>query len=309
MLFALVFATLFAAPIPSPARNPLIAAPTYTPQPVATRAPSCPPTTPAGIIIPDDDLVPAVVHHTTCTSKAVHLAVADFAPPSPPAPCAHRAFCGPIHLLAKSPAERRAFLLRVGLQIVDGLVTEAGLHQNRLRFPNLLSLAPCPAAATENTCHGPAEQAAISWGRTIGSEQWHLTEADPFVVFAAKNGLGAMLAEGFAFDAATARIEHTWSSSNRTQFDITEAAGHVVGIATWLPVFAAVHHYRAAYEDCAALVANRGELIGPGTGPPTQIVVYTPTYPIGIYSSTAQVSLPACQPFSSIPISEIILRR
>ncbi|MHB8195379.1 MAG: hypothetical protein ACYDFQ_04775 [Vulcanimicrobiaceae bacterium] len=46
------------------------------------------------------------------------------------APCAHRLFCGPIHLLPRNPRERAAFLTDVAAAVADGLITAAGTHRN-----------------------------------------------------------------------------------------------------------------------------------------------------------------------------------
>jgi hypothetical protein len=291
----IAFVAAAALAIASPA--PIIPAPTYTPQAAPTRAPSCPPTTAGGIIVPDDDLVPAVVRHTTCKSKAVQLAVAD---PAPAAPCAHRVACGPIHLLPKSPAERRAFLIRVAFQAFDGIVTSAGLRASqRTRFANIDALVPCKNPSFATPC---SQVGALPDRAPDVSSAWPAWEVDPLVVPFAHGGLPTLIAGGIVADLGGSIIERHWSASAREAVDVQMAATHAAGASTWFPILARIRSADAQYAACQQAAAHGfiiGAPSGSATAPPEGIslVKYVP----GLVGAAIQ-PYPACRPYSDLPV-------
>lgn len=208
-----------------------------------------------------------------------------------PAPCAHRALCGPIRLLPRDPSERRAFVARVLLQAVDGIVTSAGQRAGTGRLPNLTALT---AAARDRSAVANFNMGAVN------ATSWRITptfEADPFVAPASHGGLRTLLAGGLLWTSATARIQHRWSAQRREQFDELEAASHLVGIATWLPRLAARRALDGEYRTCAETVAQFGgwEAHANPNGPGT--------IPTSLNVHTADPSFAArCQRWSSLPI-------
>lgn len=168
-----------------------------------------------------------------------------------PNPCAHRIFCGPVRLVPKDPGERRAFYLRIGLQIADGIVTSAGLRSNRATYPDLFRSSAC---MNSNTVCG--QGLILSRYRGVGTQAAPAVEIDPFVQVFAHGGLASMLVGGLAFDVASARVSQHWTSSARTSFDLGVASAHVAGISSWLPILANRRATDAAHASCARAAAD-----------------------------------------------------
>ena len=132
-------------------------------------------------------------------------------------PCRHRVLCGAIRVVPRDPVERAAFVERVTAQLVDGIVTAAGL---RARSPYL-----------PNTSY----------------------EADPVVRPFSRGGLPTLLAAGIAWDIASGATTRRWSPSDRTQLDRSETAMHAWGIGTWLDEdYSPLHWFGALARSHAA---------------------------------------------------------
>lgn len=151
-------------------------------------------------------------------------------------PCRHRVLCGAIRVVPRDPVERAAFVERVTAQLVDGIVTAAGL---RARSPYVA-----------NTSY----------------------EADPVVRPFSHGGLPTLLVAGIAWDIATGAATRRWSPSERTQLDRADTAMHAWGIGTWLdedylPLqrFARLARNRTACGQALAAQAHTPHL--PGTVP------------------------------------------
>lgn len=206
------------------------------------------------------------------------------AQPAPSNPCAHRILCGPLRLVPKDPNERRAFYIRVGLQIADGIVTSAGLRSNRTIYPDLFRTTACVNPNT--ACY--SNLLATRYHSVDG--EFRAAEIDPIVQVFAHGGLRSMLLGGLVFDVASARITKNWSAKAREHLNLGLATTHAAGISTWLPILADRRATNEAYSACAHAAVN-GFVAGK-SGTKDGLALYLPP------SSPA-----SCQVFSSLPIA------
>lgn len=201
---------------------------------------------------------------------ALVLAAVAAAAPAPipaPNPCAHRIFCGRIALVPKDPSERRAFIANAALALVDGIVTISGRRTPGYRdvaafarrdpgVPASVVCDPHGCAAAPPSQPAPAPMVALRFGSRPN-------EIDP-IVRPCANTITEIVACGAAQLAVQSALTRRWSAENRARLDYAEAGAHVAGIATWVPLNQKFRNYRALYADCAAFVAQHGDLrVGP----------------------------------------------
>ena len=182
------------------------------------------------------------------------VAIALPAPPSMPNanPCEHRIFCG--QLLPADRTERMAFLARIGLQIADGIVTANGLREQS-KHPDLWRssrLCSTPLACTYNSKTISSFGFAVDFFPSLRPT----FESDALAAPFSHGGLPTILAGGLLWNFGMAHMQRSWTSMQRTSFDIGESIGHVYGIATWERVAAHRRAWDADYFRCADLTKH-----------------------------------------------------
>lgn len=200
--------------------------------------------------------------------------------------CVRRVLCGPLHLLPSDRFERRAFVARLALQLLDGIVTAAGLRAGRGSYVPLEETVHCANCAKNYI--------DTSWSRPGGT-----AEADILVAPFSHGGLVSLLAGGLAFDVVSAAATRRWSAISRASLDLDLAGSHFAGISSWAPLFAARRATDAAYAKCASAVAD----VGTGGGGPTSVLLIGSN----VIAGGIQAARPTheCSNFTPLPISII----
>lgn len=164
-------------------------------------------------------------------------------------PCANRILCGPIRILPRDRAERTAFIVRIALQAVDGIVTSAGLRASHRTYHDpaaryVYSYAGCHVVGGSAPCALPFKsENYVYLSARVGPRPGASTyEADPVAKPFVSGSLLGTLIGGALGDIMMSRAMQSWSPRQRTIAYANESVSHAYGISTWFPLFAAVRH-------------------------------------------------------------------
>ncbi len=272
-----------------------IATPTPAPQPPSVDAsimawrPTPLPTT--GVPAPGTVLSPGTAY--AMMRRAEGFSTRMWSTPRLPTDCGRRVLC---QMLPHDRAERTAFVVDMGLAVLDDVVTQAGLRGGRATHPDLWQAALRPGTPGVCVAYGhmaacmpgaPAVVAPPGVTPASGALSWPASEGDPLMMPFAHGGLAVMLSGHVLYRAMVSYRERTWSPRIRTAEDYVEAVGHVDGIASWLPILAQQRADGRLYQSCARQAHTYGLIEPTNTGTATIMTLR------GVDD--------ACQPFSSLP--------